>query len=159
MGVSPRNYLPHIAESVRSVSLLVVSIVLFFDVSVSYRIYYMYHGFSVYMVNIRLSHLDIGPRLSLGPISRCSGLIFAIYPSKPWYIYYIHVHVKIIRLKLNIWLSGCCTTIKMLILQEPDNCISLHKNYNKLKSSHNSLHRRYYNIYVNLIIVSTSLKE
>ena len=29
---------------------------------------------------------------------------------------------------LVIW---CCTTIKTLILQEPDNCISLHKNYNK----------------------------
>ena len=44
-------WLPHIAESVRCVSLLLVSIVLFFfDVSVSYRIYYMYHGFSVYMI-------------------------------------------------------------------------------------------------------------
>ena len=54
MGVSPRNYLPHIAESVRCVRLLLVSIVLFFDVSVSYRMYYMYHGFLVYMVNISL---------------------------------------------------------------------------------------------------------
>ena len=91
MGVSPGNYSPHIAESVRCVSLLLVSIVLFFfDVSVSYRIYYMYHGFSVYMVNIRPLHLDIGPWLCLGPISRCSGLIFTIYPSKPWYIYYIY---------------------------------------------------------------------
>ena len=91
MGVSPRNYSPHIAESVRCVSLLLVSIVLFFfDVSVSYRIYYMYHGFSVYMANIRPEHRDIGPRRSRGPISRCEGLIFAIYPSKPWYIYYIY---------------------------------------------------------------------
>ena len=94
MGVSPRNYSPHIAESVRCVSLLLVSIVLFFfDVSVSYRIYYMYHGFSVYMVNIRPLHLDIGPRLRLRPISRCSSLIFAIYPSKPWYIYYIYTYI------------------------------------------------------------------
>ena len=92
MGISPRNYSPHIAESERCVSLLLVSIVLFFfDVSVSYRIYYMYHGFLVYMVNIRPSHLNIGPRLRLGPISRRSGLIFAIYPSNTWYtcIYYL----------------------------------------------------------------------
>ena len=90
-----------IAESVSCVSLLLVSIVLFFfDVSVSYRIYYMYHGFSVYMANIRPSHLNIGPRLSLGPISQCSGLIFAIYPSKPWYIYYIYIYSMIVTSSL-----------------------------------------------------------
>ena len=60
MGVSPRNYSPRIAEIVRCVSLLFVSIVLFFfDVSVSYRIYYMYHGFSVYM-DPRTSILALG---------------------------------------------------------------------------------------------------
>ena len=38
------------------------------------------------MASRDISHLDIGPRLRLGPISRCLGLIFAIYTEKPWYI-------------------------------------------------------------------------
>ena len=52
----------------------------------TYIYIYIYHGFKGYMENIRPSHLDIGPRLRLGPISRCSGLIFSIYTEKPWYI-------------------------------------------------------------------------
>ena len=92
MGVSPRNYLPHIAESVKCVSLLLVSIVLFFDVSVSYRIYYMYHGFEGYMANIRPEHRDIGTRRSRGPISRCEGLIYIF--SK---LIYVENSVSILR--------------------------------------------------------------
>ena len=89
--------LPHIAESVSCGSLLLVPIVLFFfDVSVRYRIYYMYHGFSVYMANIRPSHLDIGPRLRLRPISRCSCLIFAIHCiSLEAMVYILHIYYYI----------------------------------------------------------------
>ena len=63
------------------------------DISVSYRIYYMYHVFSGNMANIQPSPLDISPRLRLGLISLGSGCIFAICPSKPWYIYYIYIYI------------------------------------------------------------------
>ena len=71
----------------------------------THNIYYIYNGFSVYMLNIKPVSSEVlkkyHPR-GLRPLgwyffktSSLTGFIFSIYTSKPLYIYYIHVRAPI----------------------------------------------------------------